>query len=235
MEELINYGNIKIHVPNDSFVIGEVHNILNCQTYPIINISKENPIIFDIGANVGAFSALICQQIPKSTVYAFEPQSELFNLMYKTFKDIPSVHLYNFGLSSENVSAFLYKNSKFPYLGNSVYKVGESYESILLKKSSDILEQLKIKHIDFIKMDVEGSEDKIIEDLINNNITFDTVCLEFHSEKIRRKIDTLLEKNYVLAMAISQVPNNGKVIYISKESVTRLGYDSFSIEREVCG
>ena len=40
-------------------------------------------LYFDIGANVGSYTAFIKNNIPKSRIYSFEPQKMLFNMIWK--------------------------------------------------------------------------------------------------------------------------------------------------------
>ena len=43
----------------------------------IKTIPKDNPIVFDIGANCGFFSLRIIDKYPKAKIFAFEPQERL--------------------------------------------------------------------------------------------------------------------------------------------------------------
>lgn len=229
MIDILDVNNlIKLHIPKNDVLKNEALDILQGKVYPVLNMldNFENPIIFDVGANVGAFTAFSKLHIPKSKIYSFEPQKFLFGLMTKSFEDVPGIYLYNIGLAGENKDGLLYENKDFPYLGNSLYKVGESSEKICIKKISDIIKKLKIKKIDLIKIDTEGSEYFIIQDLVEHNIGFDVVCFEYHSDSFRRKIDLLLEKTHILVMFLCTAPHSGKAIYVSKNHERKLKYSS---------
>jgi FkbM family methyltransferase len=45
---------------------------------------------------------------------------------------------------------------------------------------SDFCKEHKIKHIDLLKIDIEGFEYGVLEDLLKNNILPDQICVEFH-------------------------------------------------------
>lgn len=46
----------------------------------------ENAVIFDIGANIGLFSLYIMQHFPTSTIFAYEPLPEIYELLAKNMQ-----------------------------------------------------------------------------------------------------------------------------------------------------
>ena len=72
-----------------------------------------------------------------------------------------------------------------------------------VQKLSTILENLQIKNIDILKMDIEGSEYPVINDLINSCIRPSQILLEFHHrfhgfsfESTRSSVDSLRKYGY---------------------------------------
>lgn len=71
---------------------------------------NEASLVIDIGANIGLFSLFIKQEFPKSTIYAFEPSLQLFDLLKLNLKQFASgVKIFQAGVSSrEGEATFSY-------------------------------------------------------------------------------------------------------------------------------
>lgn len=62
-----------------------------------IERTGETPVrvIFDVGANVGSMTLMLAQYFPESTIYAFEPVTEYFELGRQNTRDLQHVHWFN--------------------------------------------------------------------------------------------------------------------------------------------
>jgi len=66
------------------------------------------PIIFDVGANVGQSVSLIKETFPSSCIHSFEPSPTTFRTLNDNCRNIPSFHAWNYGVGSqEAILAFL--------------------------------------------------------------------------------------------------------------------------------
>ena len=52
-------------------------------------VKKDNPIIFDIGANNGDTLAEFKEWWPKATIHCFEPQTECLDELYNKIEKMP--------------------------------------------------------------------------------------------------------------------------------------------------
>ena len=117
-------------------------------------------VIFDVGANVGEYSAYIQKFDPQAEIHCFEPDKAVFDKIL-----LPNVKKNNVALGNIIGDQTLYQNPDAPAL-NSFYDMrnGSSvYSSILpLKVAVTTLDNYckknSIKHIDLLKIDVEGHE-----------------------------------------------------------------------------
>jgi hypothetical protein len=63
------------------------------------------------------------------------------------------------------------------------------------------------KQIDMLKMDIEGSEFEVIEDILQKQISIKYICLEYHRigknpiAKIQESINKLINSNYICIYA----------------------------------
>ena len=72
-----------------------------------------------------------------------------------------------------------------------------------MKTLKDIMNELGHKHIDILKLDIEGSEYDVIENILNDNISITQITIEFHdrfmengSLKSKQSIDKLKSHGY---------------------------------------
>jgi FkbM family methyltransferase len=136
-------------------------------------VTRQQPILFDIGANTGTMTEAYLEMFPSGIVHAFEPHPQAFAELKQKFKDNPRVRLNNLGVSSErgtlkfNLSSDVGSSSFLAYSQDSPYVRGigvSTVESVDVETISvdDYCFENKIDYIDFIKLDVQGFEDKVL-------------------------------------------------------------------------
>lgn len=127
----------------------------------------KNPIIFDVGANIGEYSNVVIDKFKNDrySLHVFEPQKGCFMDLQKKFSENKKVSLNNFGLSKLEETSVMYKNADKSVL-TSLYKRNLDFydmkmnveEKIELKRADRYIELNNIQHIDLLKIDVEGHE-----------------------------------------------------------------------------
>lgn len=127
----------------------------------------KNPVIFDVGANVGDYSDIVVKKLQGSTysLHLFEPQKSCFKDLVKMFNNNSSITLNNSGLSSSSKTSTIYKNTEKSGL-TSLYKRNISFynlemnieEDITLERADMYITSHAINHIHLLKIDVEGHE-----------------------------------------------------------------------------
>ena len=146
-------------------------------------IKEEKIIIFDIGAHIGQSAKKYRKFFPNSEIYSFEP-------FYKSFKLLNSLNLenfraFNFGMSDEEETLKLCINKgtatnsilEFSDSAQDVWDMREeltTIDTVICKFTTfdTFCEENSIENIDFVKIDVQGSEYKVLqgaENLISNN------------------------------------------------------------------
>ncbi|MBT6120936.1 FkbM family methyltransferase [bacterium] len=169
--EYVRYGLNVGHISSDPNKNGEKQLIISLEK-EFLKMGNKFPIIFDVGANKGDYTALILEHIKNPQVFLFEPQKELFNSLRFRYKSHKNVHIYNMGLSNQEKKTTLYKNESLSSLA-SVYPRDLSQidlnmelnikENINLSTLDVFCKMKNINHIDFLKIDVEGHEYKVLE------------------------------------------------------------------------
>ena len=114
----------------------------------------------DVGANIGNHSIYFSKYFQK--VYSFEPHPKIFKLLEINSELKKNIKVENIGLSNVSKASKLFFNNE--NMGAS------SLDADALSVSSEVKVQLKkiddlenIGNVSFLKIDVEGHEDKVIE------------------------------------------------------------------------
>ena len=168
-----------------------------------------NPIILDIGANVGAFAVWASRRWPSSHIHCYEPLPENFALLQQNLSSLASrVELNNFAIGDPAHTLL--------YLGRN--NCGEASFFDIGEQSREAVEVITqppsvLPRADILKMDVEGAEIEILSGFAH--IEFDAVLLEYHSEANRRMIDQLLDE-YVLVGGEIRCLDRGVLKYVHR-------------------
>jgi FkbM family methyltransferase len=182
--------------------------------------------VFDIGANCGLFSLLAIEKGAKK-VYAFEPNQEsLVNLnqiakglnievidkaVYTTDEDL------TFYIDPNNTTIGSISEDHIINGGSKVEKI--TVPAISLKT---FIEQNNIEKISLLKMDIEGAEYDIIENLEDEVFEkIDNFLIEYHDnegEKVEKLIQTLVKKGFDIDQIRNQNSKNNDDILESYKS-----------------
>ncbi|KAB8320253.1 FkbM family methyltransferase [Tolypothrix campylonemoides VB511288] len=126
-------------------------------------IYRNQPIVFDVGANVGLWSKHLLQLLPTAKIYLFEPSNACHGEICKL--NLPNTVLIPSAIGKEKNTGILY--SPCPRAGvASLYKRRDSYcqqenfseSEVTITTIDEILNEYSIDFVDFMKMDIEGNE-----------------------------------------------------------------------------
>src|SRR5438876_8674462 len=73
--------------------------------------STSDPVVFDVGANVGEYAMLVMRASRGATIYAFEPSASVYELLVRKFEAsglTDRAQAFNLGLSDANKTTDLY-------------------------------------------------------------------------------------------------------------------------------
>lgn len=142
-----------------------------------------DPFIIDCGANIGLASLYFKALFPRSTILAFEPDPTTFAVLRQNVETngVSSVHIYNVALWDKDGTLPFYVCAQKPgCLAMSIHKnrcEGEEIHVPCRRLSSFIS-----KRVHLLKLDIEGSEYQVIEDLVHTGKIrlIDQMIIEYH-------------------------------------------------------
>lgn len=161
------------------------------------------PFIIDCGANIGIALIYFKKRYPLSRIIAFEPDVKTFKILKSNVEtnNLKNVKLFNKAVyNSEGSINFYYDPSCSGSLVMSTRK--ERLSKACEKVGSVLLSNYIREDVDFLKMDIEGAEDLVIQELsVRNKLKFvREMVIEYHHH-IDSAVDNfskmlnLLEKN----------------------------------------
>lgn len=130
-------------------------------------VEMKNPVIVDVGANVGYFSLFAINTLRSPRVYSYEPIRRNFSLMERYADELGDCnwHIENKAISGEigqldlhfdETDAFTTSASLFGHRG------GSGLECVECETLERVMERFGLDTIDILKLDCEGAEYEIL-------------------------------------------------------------------------
>ena len=193
------------NVPFDKLFIPAIyHEIYYDSIYlDVINVldkEKKDPIIVDLGANIGITVNYFRDHAKR--IYAVEPASENFEALKqnKEFNHWDNVEIFKLAISSQDGEGEMRIYSQNHTSNSLVFRSDgdKEFETVKTQKLMTFLNKNKIKHVDFMKMDIEGSEKALLmsPDFEEASKMIDNVIVEFHDSSFPEQINHLIELGY---------------------------------------
>lgn len=135
--------------------------------YPFYDMAKfvktDNPILFDIGANVGQTIKDFKEVFKKSTIHAFEPSPDTFKILKESTSNYKNVHFWNCGVGANNGELILNEynlsnTNSFLNIHHTNNKKLKKQTHVKITTVDEFSEINRIQEIDVLKIDTEGYE-----------------------------------------------------------------------------
>jgi len=183
--------------------------------YDDLNLKNLN-ICFDIGSNVGLFTKYLklnnCNKI-----FCFEPNKTAFNSLQKNLKVESDVELFNLAVSHNNEPLRLYIDDNNSLI-SSAHDIKNNYYDVETITLKDIFDQNKIQKVDFVKIDIEGMEFDLIENLEDSIFQkIDKFLIEYHDFYFTDGSQKLEKLKNKLNLMGYDIINKHKYIYACKD------------------
>jgi FkbM family methyltransferase len=145
-----------------------------------------DPVIVDIGANVGIISFYFAKRFPNAKIYAYEPHPINYANLIRGIEANGLTNVFPFNkavLDDSDSEIEIYLNRENSGASSVFYPTEDSafVDTITLE---EIVAEHQIEKIDFLKIDCEGSEFEILENseiLYTGNLPIQRMFVEIHA------------------------------------------------------
>lgn len=214
---------------------------------PLKKLIKKNATIIDVGCNKGDTIDEFQNAFKCKKIYGFEPQKKCVEKLKVRFKNKKNIEIYNYALDDKIQKKHFYQHQCADVLSG-FYKINikskdhidlknrkrskkniTKYKKTINKKVvvntitlDHFIKKKKIKHINLLKLDTQGSEHRILQGTKKNLNKIDIIITEiqfwdyyshksdfYNIEKIIRKHFELYDISY-----IAKNPENFRTDYI---------------------
>jgi FkbM family methyltransferase len=165
---------------------------------------EKNDVVVDVGAQIGIFTIYASSKAIMGKVYSFEPMPDNYKMLNENIKlnKAKNVVPLNKALSDKNGKETMFLDD-LNTGGHSLVNTGKTWSKHKININSisfdAFVKQYKIKKIDFLKMDCEGSEYNIFFGASKSTLSkISKISMEYHNLDKKRNVDTLrkyLERN----------------------------------------
>jgi FkbM family methyltransferase len=198
-EDCIQVGHFDIYCNNKKAALEIYKEVFIDKIYQF-NAVKKNPVIIDAGSNIGLSLFFFKNLYPLAKVKCFEPDPTTFLILEKNVREnkLKDVLLVNAALARKNGFIPFYGDMVGPHpdsRGNSIIKEWgtQRISSVQVLAKAVKLSTFINEEIDFLKMDIEGAEQEVLEEIKDKLSLINELAIEVH-ETNQLKIDNSLNK-----------------------------------------
>jgi len=220
---ITSYPGFRCHVADKSSFLSMWDEIFEREIYKF-DTENLTPYIVDCGANIGLSCIYLKKRFPKAEIVAFEPDTRIYAILIKNIRSagLDGIQTINKGLwSSETTKSFYSEGADGGRIATE--QDTDGLTTITLERLSGYLE----KTVDFLKIDIEGSELEVLKECKQNLKNVEKMFVEYHS---------FAGKPEGLSEILSILSDAGFTFYIESTGVrseypfmkvdTYLGYDN---------
>ena len=182
--------------------------------------------VIDAGSNIGLTAVLFAHWWPECRIVGLEPDQENFELAIKNTAAYPNITILNKGIWPESAHLKIEAGQEDGFVvrqllpGEKTTSDKNLCEAISI---GDILTQFKMKHIDFLKMNVEGSEKEVFSKNTESWLPYTkSMLIELHDGKNAGCSQTVFSSIAPHAFAVAETAPYG--ILFVKEKIYRDWY-----------
>lgn len=172
---------------------------------------KDKIIVYSFGVGEDlSFDAKLAEKWPKCEIYAFDPTPKAIAYVDRFDKSVfGKFEFYPIGLSDRDdiVDFYLPKNPEY-VSGSEIENPVVDCDNVIkvqMHTLGYIMNMLKHRNIDLLKMDIEGSEFAVIPHMMLNTWGGQQICVEVHNrfykdgkERMTKMLNSLYSKGYQL-------------------------------------
>jgi FkbM family methyltransferase len=128
-------------------------------------------------------------------VHAFDPVSEAARYAEDVAASEPRFHFHPYGLWSADTTLEFFAPSDPDHVSHSIVDLQGTQATVpaVCKRLSTVLDELGHDRVDLLKLDIEGAEYEVLQDLRAGDLRPAVMCIEFHrTSSIREMLTSVL-------------------------------------------
>ncbi len=164
------------------------------QTY-YFETENKNPLIVDLGGNIGASTLFFKRAYPGSRVMVFEPRKNESGCIRENIAQngLAGVSVFQSAVFDKETEMEIYDDKRGITLGASLITnpfAGEHVEKVRCVRLSKLIKE----RVDLLKVDIEGSEGRVLKEIRGKLGLIDKVIMEYHPyETEKNSLPEILE------------------------------------------
>lgn len=195
-----------------------------------IELVKDSPLIIDVGSHIGLSILYFKKKFPKSKIIAFEPNPNVFPLLEGNIiqNGLIGVEVHDVGLGLKEGKRLLYIDSS----DSNAFSTSSFHPNAWNGKQKTLPIKVRVKKLskylntkcDLLKMDVEGAELEILQELVESRkIEFiQNLVFEYHpinKNRLKKIMKLLVENHFELEIKEDKNGDEGLIFVIGKKSL----------------
>ena len=138
---------------------------------------NSNSLVFDLGGYEGQWTSDLFSRY-QCSIMVFEPVSRFVRMIQKRFRCNAKIKVYPYGLGGSSRKEVIGICAD----GSSIFRSASEREEIEIVDVAEWLKAENIKHIDLMKINIEGGEYELLERLIGTRLVqiIDNIQVQFH-------------------------------------------------------
>lgn len=194
----------------------------------------EYPVILEAGAHIGRDTLKMIKLWPQAKIHAFEPVSNLYTLLVTNTRQYPSISTYPYALSNKSGAEPFYISSGASSAVSSLFEPDQyiidrpevffNQTTVTTLSLDDWARENKIDHVDFMWLDMQGAELKVLE---ASKIVFPTVRVivleanltqRFKSVPLLDEVSSFMrDKGFIIVLQDPPKHNKSNLLCVRKE------------------
>ena len=169
-DQTIRYRDFVIHFLEQSSLDDFLQEIFVREEY-FFESSREGPFIIDCGSHIGLSILYFKNRYPRAKILGFEPDPNNFKLLQRNIKEghLENVSAHQVALANTVGKRKFYgyiKSERPVSLGNSLLSTwGKRTGTDEILVETNKLSEYITEEVDFLKLNIEGGEQEVLEDL----------------------------------------------------------------------
>lgn len=147
------------------------------------DILNEHSIVYSIGIGEDVSFDLDLIKNHNCEVFAYDPTPKAIEWISQQ-NILPGLHFFPYGIGARDCESIFYLPKNKSHISGSIIPtdVIDRQDKIIVQlfRLKTLMEMNGHSHIDVLKLDIEGAEYEVIEEILKSNVSIDQILVEFH-------------------------------------------------------